>query len=207
MSNETVRCQNQLDHHSNFRPCVIHLSSFISFLALWTFFICLFIFCLAPKDLLQSWKFSCIVWCFVIFWWFIKDFGFSLHDAHQKAPLGFMHSFIVVVEVGFGVHLVLAYITIVGLLLLWIQAVAFLVLDKPVFCLHKFCHTVCTLYWCNPNLTLSTKSFPHSLHINWALSISLILSNRSKHQIIFRLYFFHFLGEGGQLKVPILAWT
>ena len=41
-----------------------------------------------------------------------------MHDAHQKAPLGFMHSFIVVVEVGFGVNLVLAYITIVGLLLL-----------------------------------------------------------------------------------------
>ena len=45
--------------------------------------------------------------------------------AHPKARLGFMHSFIVVVQVGFGVSLVLANITRIGLLLLWIQTVAF----------------------------------------------------------------------------------
>ena len=62
----------------------------LSFLALWTFFICLCIFRLAPKDLLQSGHetFSCIFWCFVICWWFIKDFGFSLYvpDMHIQRP-------------------------------------------------------------------------------------------------------------------------
>ena len=68
------------------------------------------------------------------FWVF---FACSRH-AHPKARLGFVHPFIMVVEVGFWVGLVLANVTRVGLQLLCIQTVAFLVLDKPVFFLQDF---------------------------------------------------------------------